>query len=228
MARPKAVLGKMAHVRCSGSSEMLLSLTLGGRNVAHWQDRTDMCVHIPVKSSPCQTFIERVGRPFDLGLGLVSQALTLCPDTPCSCPNCVITPTLGLPRGTQGTTGLVSCLSLFLCWCKAGMKPIKSTSENMVCWRKGPGLDSSFSHRNLQLVLVWYLLKMPLMWSLLSHCIPEEETVPVSLSARCTPPECLFQLDRLIAFVLLFMVLQPVFNPHKCSYASQFGFTCQV
>lgn len=137
-------------------------------------------------------------------------------------------PSLGLPRGTQGTTGPVSCLSLFLCWCKAGMKPIKSTSENMVHLRKGPGLDSSFSHRNLQLVLVWYLLKMPLMWSLLSHCIPEEKTLPVSFSARCTPLECLFQLDRLIAFVLLFMVLKPVFNPHKCSYASQFGFICQV
>lgn len=36
-----------------------------------------MCVHIPVKFSPCQTSIERVGRPFDLLLGLVSQALTL-------------------------------------------------------------------------------------------------------------------------------------------------------
>lgn len=77
MACLKAVLGKIAHVRCSGSSVMLLSLTLGGRNVAHWQDRTNMCVHIPVKFSPCQTSIERVGRPFDLLLGLVSQALTL-------------------------------------------------------------------------------------------------------------------------------------------------------
>lgn len=36
-----------------------------------------MCVHIPVKFSPCQGFIERVGRPFDLLLGVVSQALTL-------------------------------------------------------------------------------------------------------------------------------------------------------
>lgn len=115
-----------------------------------------------------------------------------------------------------------------MCWCKTGMKPIKSTSENMVHLRKGPGLDSSFSHRNLQLVLVWYLLKMPLMWSLLSHSIPEEKTVPVSSSACCAPLECLFQLDRLIAFVLLFMVLKPVFNPHECSYTSQFGLICQV
>lgn len=119
----------------------------------------------------------------------------------------------------------MSCLSLFLCWCKTGMKPIKSTSENMVHLRKGPGLDSSFSHRNLQLVLVWYLLKMPLMWSLLSHSIPEEKTVPVSSSARCTPLECLFQLDRLITFVLLFMVLKPVFNPHPSFYHNSLDLT---
>lgn len=36
-----------------------------------------MCVHIPVKFSPCQTFIECVGRPFDLLLRLLSQALSL-------------------------------------------------------------------------------------------------------------------------------------------------------
>lgn len=135
--------------------------------------------------SLCQIFIERVGRP-TLIWGLVSQISRQSAQTlPRSCLKlCHHAKAEPSPGHTGGTTGLVS---LFSCWCKAGMKPIKPTSENTE--RKKGQAWTLPSHTG---ICSWswsgIILEMPLMWSLLSHCIPEEKTVPVSLSLLAVPP----------------------------------------
>lgn len=57
------LLGMMAHVTRSDNMMMPLSFTLGGRNVAHWQDRMHTHVHIPVEFSPCQIITVPVSLP---------------------------------------------------------------------------------------------------------------------------------------------------------------------
>lgn len=57
------LLGMIAHVMRSDNTMMPLSFTLGGRNIAHWQDRANMYVHTPVEFSPCQILTVRVSLP---------------------------------------------------------------------------------------------------------------------------------------------------------------------
>lgn len=81
------------------------------------------------------------------------------------------------------------------------LSQLSHASENMVHLRKESGLDSPFPHRNLQLVLLRYHLEVSPTWSYCFTPSLRRRLRPVSNPAPRAPTKCLFQLDRLMAFV---------------------------